>query len=316
MNTADRVAVCSRSFSRNATLRAELRSRYANVTFNDQGLALAGDGLVDFLRGHDKAIVALERIDDSVLAQLPELKVLGKYGVGTDTIDMEAMRRHGKGLGWVGGVNRRSVAELTLAFAIVMLRHLPVANREALSGTWRQHVGGLLTGRTFGIIGCGHIGKDLVRLLQPFECSILVNDIRVYRDFYSKFSIEATGLDDLLSRSDVVSLHVPLDDTTRGMLTAERIALLKSTAILINTARGGIVDEVALRCALMEDRIAGAAFDVFAVEPPEDIQLLALPNFLATPHVGGSAEEAILAMGRAAIAGLDDYRVPDGSWPE
>jgi D-3-phosphoglycerate dehydrogenase len=315
MNTADKVAVCSRSFSRNATLRAELRERYGNVTFNDEGRALAGDSLVDFLRGHDKAIIALEQIDDAVLSRLPELKVIGKYGVGVDAIDMGAMRRHGTCLGWVGGVNKRAVAELTLAFAIAMLRHLPAASREVLSGTWRQHLGGLLTGRIFGIVGCGHVGKDVVRLLQPFQCSILVNDIRSYDDFYTEFAIEPTGLDDLLAQSDIISLHVPLDYSTRGMLTAERLALLRSSAILINSARGGIVDEKALKCALMEDRIAGAAFDVFAVEPPPDMELIALPNFLATPHIGGSSEEVILAMGRAAIANLDDNRVPDEFWP-
>lgn len=315
MNAAARVAVCSRSFSRDITLRAELQGRYANVTFNDEGRVLSGDLLVDFLRGHDKAIVALEQIDDFVLSQLPEMKVISKYGVGVDTIDMEAMRRHGKRLGWTGGVNRRSVAELTLAFAIAMLRNLPAANREVLAGTWRQHLGGLLTGRVYGIVGCGHIGKDLVRLLVPFQCTILVNDIRNYGAFYSEFGIEATGLDDLLSRSDVVSLHVPLDDTTRGMLSARRLALLRSSAILINTARGGIVDEGALKSALMAKQLAGAAFDVFAVEPPEDGELIALPNVLATPHLGGSSREAVMAMGRAAIVGLDDNRVPDDSWP-
>lgn len=293
----------------------ELEGRYGNVTFNDEGRVLSGDLLVDFLRGHDKAIVALERIDDSVLSRLPELKVISKYGVGVDTIDMSAMRCHRRRLGWVGGVNRRSVAELTLAFAIVMLRHLPAANREVVAGTWRQHLGGLLTGRVFGIIGCGHVGKDLVRLLVPFQCSILVHDIRDYPDFYSEFEVEATGLEDLLTRSDIVSLHVPLDDSTREMLGARRMALLKPSAILINSARGGIVDEGALKSALVEHRLAGAAFDVFAVEPPVDMELISLPNFLATPHVGGSSEEAVMAMGRAAIVGLDENRIPDGLWP-
>lgn len=315
MNTVARVAVCSRSFSRNVALRAELQQRYGNVTFNDEGLALIGDQLVAFLRGQDKAIVGLEQIDDALLSQLPDLKIISKYGVGVDTIDMRAMRSHGKRLGWVGGVNRRSVAELTLAFALVMLRHVPVANREVRSGIWRQHVGGLLTGKIFGIVGCGHIGKDLVELLQPFQCSILVNDIRDYTDFYAKFAIEAIGLDELLSRSDIVSLHVPLDDSTRSLLTTDRLGLLRSTALLINTSRGGIVDEVALKAALMEDRLACAAFDVFATEPPQDMELLALPNFLATPHIGGSAEEMILEMGRAAIRGLDVNQAPNEFWP-
>jgi phosphoglycerate dehydrogenase-like enzyme len=311
MNITDRIAVCSRSFSRHPTLRADLLSRFAHVTFNETGRQLEGDDLIEFLHGHDRAITALERLDGYVLSRLPELKVIGKYGVGLDMIDMVAMRTFGKRLGWTGGVNRRSVSELVISFAIAMLRHLPAAHREVLSGTWRQHVGGYLSGRTVGIIGCGHIGKDLVGLLKPFECPLLVNDIREYSDFYASHGIEAVSLNELLTRSDVVTLHVPLDGSTRNMLDAEHLALLKPTAILINAARGGLVDEIALKRMLSEKQLAAAAFDVFAVEPPQDSELLALPNFLVTPHIGGSAEEAILAMGRAAIRGLDENAIPE-----
>jgi D-3-phosphoglycerate dehydrogenase len=305
VNTTDKVAVCSRSFSRNPILRDELLSRYANVTFNDAGGSLAGDELVAFLLGHDKAITALEIIDDTILAQLPQLKVIGKYGVGLDMIDMAAMHRHGKRLGWTGGVNRRSVSEMVIAFSVAMLRHFPAAQREVLGGTWRQHVGGLLSGRTVGIIGCGFIGKDLVELLQPWGCTLLAHDILDFPDFYTRFNVEPVGLDELLQRSDVVTLHIPLNDTTRNLLSADRLDRMKPSAVLINAARGGLVDEGKLKTVLLEKRLAAAAFDVFAVEPPQDAELLNLPNFFVTPHVGGSAEEAILAMGRAAIDGLD-----------
>lgn len=129
-------------------------------------------------------------------------------------------------------------------------------------------------------------------------------------DFYSEYGIEALRLDELLVRSDVVTLHVPLDDSTQGIITEGRIALMKPTAVLINAARGGLVDEAALKRALISKRLAAAAFDVFADEPPQDKELLNLPNFLATPHIGGSAEEAILAMARAAIEGLDHNEMP------
>jgi len=124
MNTTDKVAVTSRSFSRNPVLRAELLARYARVTFNEAGRQFRGDELVEFLRGHEKAITALEQIDDYVLSRLPELKVIGKYGVGIDMIDLDAMRRYDKRLGWTGGVNRRSVAELTISLSIAMLRQV------------------------------------------------------------------------------------------------------------------------------------------------------------------------------------------------
>ena len=305
MNKKDRVAVCSRSFSRNPVLREELLKCYKNVTFNDEGLSLKGESLIEFLKGHDKAITALEKLDANVLSQLPELKVIGKYGVGLDMIDMDAMKAYGKHLGWTGGVNRRSVSELVISFAIALLRHVPAAHREVLAGTWRQHVGGYLSGRTVGIIGCGFIGKDLVEMLKPFQCRVLVNDVLDQTDYYRAHNVQAVGLDTLLRESDVVTLHVPLDDSTHNMLTAQKMMLMKSSAILINAARGQLVDEGCLKEMLNDGRLAGAAFDVFAVEPPQDMELLQLPNFLVTPHIGGSAEEAILAMGRAAIEGLD-----------
>jgi phosphoglycerate dehydrogenase-like enzyme len=311
MNILTKVAVCSRSFSRHPVLRAELLSRYRNVTFNDKEVSLNGNSLIEFLRGHDKAITALEIIDDSILSQLPELKVIGKYGVGLDMIDMDAMRRHGKCLGWTGGVNRRSVTELVISFAIALLRHIPEAHREVLDGTWRQHIGGYLTGKTVGIIGCGHIGKDLVSLLQNFGCVILANDIIEQSDYYNENDIESVSLEDLLSRADIVTLHVPLNGSTRQILNEKRLSLMKSSAILINTARGDLIDENHLKKMLINKQLAAAALDVFAVEPPEDTELVSLPNFLVTPHIGGSAEEAILAMGRSAISGLDENAVPE-----
>jgi len=308
-----RVAVTSRSFSRHKILRAELLERYEDVTFNDQGLSLSGEALVDFLKGHERAITALERLDDSLFASLPELKVVSKYGVGVDMIDLESMQRRGIRLGWTGGVNKRSVSEMVISFAVALYRHIPAANREVLAGTWRQTVGRQISGKTVGIVGCGHIGKDLAPLLRAFGCRVLAHDILDFPEFYGATGVEPVGLDELLSRSDIVTLHLPLDDSTENMISAERLALMKPDAILINAARGGLVDERAVKKMLMNGQLAGAAFDVFATEPPEDTELLNLPNFLATPHIGGSAEEAILAMGRAAIEGLKTAAVPGAS---
>lgn len=305
-----RLAVASRSFSKHPVLRAEVQDRYAHVTFNDAGLSLSGDALVEFLSGHDKAITALERLDGTILAQLPDLKVVGKYGVGLDMIDLAAMSRLGKKLGWSGGVNRRSVSELVIATAICLLRHIPQGMDQVRGGGWTQLKGRQLSDRTVGIIGCGHIGKDLVDLLAPFGCRILIHDIKIFSEFDAEKNISQVGLEELLRRADVITLHLPLDDSTRNILSAERLALLRSDAILLNMARGGLVDEVALKDMLMSDRLAGAAFDVFAQEPPQDVELLRLPNMLALPHIGGSAEEAVLAMGRAAIDGLEHARDP------
>ena len=305
MNFSDNIAVCSRSFSKNPILRKEILQRFKNVTFNDSGRSLKGNSLIKFLKGHNKAITALEVIDEAILSELPDLKLISKYGVGLDMIDLEAMKRHGKDLSWSGGVNRRSVSELVISFAISMLRHIPEAQKEVLSNSWRQHIGRNLSGKTVGIIGCGYIGKDLVKMLQPFNCRILVNDILDFPDFYKIYDVEAVNLSELLSLADVVTLHVPLDNTTRNILSADRLNMMKPNAILINAARGGLIDEKELKAMLIDKRLYAAALDVFAIEPPTDFDLLELPNFLVTPHIGGSSIEAILAMGRAAINGLD-----------
>lgn len=310
MNTTSKVAVCSRSFSQNPTLRAELLARYQQVTFNDAGCQLRGDDLIEFLRGHDKAIVALEIIDAALLSRLPELKVLSKFGVGLDMLDFAAMKKNGVRLGWTAGVNKRAVSELVVAFAIIMLRKIPAANLEVREGVWRQHKGSLLSGKTVGIIGCGPVGKDVALLMKAFGCEVLVNDVIDNSKFCQQHQIVALSLDELLERSDVVTVHTPLNDSTRNFLHAEKLALMKPSAILINLARGGFVDEQALKAMLKEGRLAAAAFDVFAQEPPTDQELIRLPNFLATPHIGGSAHEAILAMGRAAISGLDENAIP------
>lgn len=310
-----RIAVTSRSFSKHPVLRAELLQRYGDVTFNDEGTKLEGPDLISFLDGHDRAIVALETVDADALERLPELQVISKYGVGYDLLDLRTMARRGIRLGWTGGVNRRSVAELAIAFMIALLREVPAATADLRAGTWKNRIGRQLSERTVGIIGCGHVGKDLAVLLRAFGCRVIAHDVLDFPEFYAAHDVTPVDLETLLRQADVVTLHLPLDGTSRGILGRERLVLMKPDAILINTARGGLVDEAALREMLESGRLAGAGFDVFAVEPPEDIAFFELPNVLATPHIGGSAAEAILAMGRAAIAGLDSARVPGDGWP-
>lgn len=304
-----RVAVCSRSFSKNEALRRELLERYPRTTFNDDGRSLAGADLVAFLRGHDKAIVALERVDAALLDAIPELRAIAKYGVGLDNIDVAAVHARGLHLGWTPGVNRRSVAEVVIALAIDLLHGLSRGGREVRAGTWRQVVGRQLTGRTVGILGLGRIGTEVLRLLEPFACSVLAHDLIERPELATR--VRYVSLDELLAASELVTIHLPLDAGTRNLLDARRIGQLRPGALLINAARGGIVDEDAVRRALLEQRLAGAAFDVFAVEPPTDRDLIHLESFIATPHLGGSSIEAILAMGRAAIRGLDVPAAPE-----
>jgi phosphoglycerate dehydrogenase-like enzyme len=310
-----RIAVAARSFARSAVLRAELSARYPDVTFSDSDDVLDGAALVALLRGHDRAIVGLERIDDRVLQQVPELQIISKYGVGLDGLDIEAIARRGIKLAWTGGVNRRSVSELTLAFALALLHRVPETSGALREQQWKKLVGRQLTGCTVGIIGCGHVGQDLITLLAPFGCRILAHDIRDYPDFYRANRVTPVGLYQLLAESDIVSVHVPLDRSTKGMIGEAQLSRMRAGTFIINAARGGIVDEEALAAALERQHLAGAACDVFQMEPDANPRLLSLPTFLGTPHIGAATEEAQLAMGRAAIDGLESARVPDAHWP-
>ena len=313
MNIKDKVAVCSRSLSANKVLRAELLSRYQHVKFNDAGLSLAGDELKEFVCDSSKVIVGLEIIDSEMLLQLPNLKVVSKYGVGIDMIDTAAFARQGIRLGWTGGVNKRAVSEMVVLFSLALSRQLCIANSEVKSGIWNQFKGNLLTGKTVGIVGFGNIGKDLSCLLQPFNCNILIYDkldIKLSADIPN---LNRVSFEELLCQSDIVSLHTPLNSETENMIGARELAVMKESAFLINTSRGGLVDESALCVALQSGEIAAAAFDVFSQEPPENSTLLALSNFISTPHMAGTSVETILAMGMAAIDGLDNNKIPENN---
>ncbi|HLY56616.1 MAG TPA: phosphoglycerate dehydrogenase [Stellaceae bacterium] len=310
------IAVLSRTFSRHEVLRAELQARWSDIRFNDSDATLAGAALVEFLQGRERAIVALERIDRALLAQLPGLRIISKYGVGCDNIDLQACAERGVRVGWTGGVNRLAVAEFTLALIIAALRRIGEGALQLRGDGFRQLLGRQLSGRTVGIVGCGFVGSELVRLLQPFGCRLLVHDIRDLRDFCARVGAEPVDLSTLLRRAEVVTLHVPATPATRQMIDAEALRLVRPDAVLINTARGGIVDEAALYEALVGKRLAAAAIDVFAVEPPVDRRLARLANVIATPHMAASTDEARLAMGRAAIEGLETADDPLALVPE
>lgn len=302
------VGVTSRSFSAHPVLRAELEARYPGAKFNNRGVSLRGNTLLEFLGGCTHAIVAIEPIDASLLAQLPELDVISKYGVGVDMLDFSALRANEVLLGWSGGVNRHSVAELTICITIAALRKVTQARDQALAGRWKQLRGRLLRERIVGIVGLGNIGTDVARLARAFSCCVIANDIMPRSATCAELGVRQVSLNELLERSDVVTLHVPLYDATRGLIKAPEIARMRNSAVLINTARAGIVDEPALLDALDNDVIAAAAFDVFDNEPKINETLFAHPKMTGTTHLGGSSEEAVLAMGRAAIDGLENPR--------
>lgn len=302
LKNTDSIAVSSRSFSENRRLREALGIHFKYVRFNETGRLLEGQEILDFLGDSDGAIVGREKIDNSVLNLLPKLKVISKFGVEVSNLDLEAMESRDIKLGWKGGLNRRSVAELTLGMMLLGVRRAYEANRSMNEGQWNPTVGRQLTGKTIGIIGCGRIGKEVVELLKPFDCKILSYDIQDFADFYRENKIKKCDLEELLSNSDVVSLHVPLTKKTKHLINEANIELLKINSVLINTAQGGIVQESALISRLSSMNLF-CGFDVYENES-ECTMLVHYPTFFATPHIGGSTVEAQLELGEAAIRGL------------
>ena len=303
------IAVCSRSFSKNKFLANNLKKKYKNVIFNRSDKSLKGKELIAFLRNSDKAIIGLEKIDQFIIDQLPNLKVISKYGVGLNNIDLKYLKIKKIKFGWEPGVNKRSVSELALFNMINLRRKLFLNNQSISNYHWKQHVGSMLTGSKIGIIGCGNIGKDLIHLLQPFNCKIYVNDIVDHNKFYKKYKVVKKSINELLKVSDIVSIHVPLNKSTKNLINKNNLKYLKTSSIIINTSRGGIVNEEDLYRLLSKNKLF-VALDVYSREPNFDKRFSKLNNFIGTPHIGGSSKEAIIAMGLSAIRGLTKNSVP------
>jgi phosphoglycerate dehydrogenase-like enzyme len=299
-----KIAVTSPSFSKNEILKKELKKIFQDVKFNEEGIRFNKRELIEYLKDCDGAIIGLEKIDKEVLDNLPKLKYISKYGVGLNNIDLEECKKRNVKIGWKGGVNKLSVAEMTLGFMLMLARNLYFTSIQLKNGVWNKDGGFQLSGKTIGIIGVGFIGKELVRLLKPFNCRILVNDIIDQYDFYIKNNLIKASKEEIYKNADFITIHTPLTEKTKNMITLKELKSMKKTAFLINTARGGIVNEKDLKYALINKIIAGAALDVYETEPPTDEELLNLPNLICTPHIGGNAKEAVLAMGQSAIKNL------------
>ncbi len=317
-----RIAVTNTMFGILPHLKEELLAQYPDAKFNgDTPVAqMTEDWLIEFLKGYDVAVIAVEKYTEKVISNLPDLKVIACCSVGVDHIDPAALKKYGVRLGWIPGVNKRSVAELTISFMISLLRKVGAYNLGLRVGEWPKSRMGLhLQGRTVGIHGCGNVGKELVRLLQPFGVTVLACDRVDYSDFYREHGVTRVSPEVLWDRSELLTIHLPKNSTTIGMYSSKVLDRLKPGCLLINTARGEIVDEAALAERLKDGRIAAAAFDVFSQEPPKNqllLDLLKMPNFLGTPHIGGSAREAWEAMARAGIKGISENAVPEpGVYP-
>jgi D-3-phosphoglycerate dehydrogenase len=313
-----RVAVTTPYFDFFPELKAELAARYPGARFRTDRKRLEEDELIEYLAGCEAAVIGLDRFTDRVCARLPDLKVISMCSAGVDHIDPAILNKHGIKMWWAAGINKVSVAELAVCYMVFTVRRLPLFCSLLARGEWKGPIGfGTdLRGRTVGIHGCGHVGKEVVKLLQPYGVTILACDRVDFSDFYRQWNVEQVDTDELWARSDVLTIHLSRNATTIGMYTGAVLDRMKKGAILINCARGNLVDEVALKQRLESGQIAGAAFDVFAVEPANGNPLLGLPNFFGSPHIGATTLESWEAMLRSGMHGIEHaYRAEPGVYP-
>lgn len=316
MNTKDTVAVASRSFSQNIFLVSKLKNLYSSVILNETGKTLKDEDLVNFLKPASKAIIGIEAITNSILSELPELKVISKYGVGLNNLDLELLKNHEIKLGFTPGVNKQSVAELALTLILIGLKKIQDNNLDILNGNWSQEKGSELFDKTIGLLGFGNIGQKLASLLRPFDCNILFFDEKKFSkkeisDISSKLNyapnlIQQVSLQQVLKQSDILSVHLPLTGSTENIISSDELNELRSNVCIVNTARGGIVNEEDLYIFLSENPCSYAGFDVYKEEPAINNPLFELKNFFGTSHRSSLTNEGILSMGMAAINGLDD----------
>ena len=255
------------------------------------------ESLSKHLKDVDAIIVGLEKISRDIIASAPRLKVIAKHGAGVDNIDIPAASERGIAVVTAKGANSDAVADLVIGLILSLARKIPYGDKSIRGKKWERIVGTQVNNKVLGIIGLGNIGKKVASRSKGFEMKILAHDAIRDNDFARSVGIQYVNRNTVLSNADFVTIHLPLNEETRGMIAKPELGMMKPTAYLINTARGGIIDEESLYQCLKEGKIAGAALDVFMEEPPWKSPLLELDNVITTPHMAGYTYEALEATG-------------------
>ncbi len=322
---AQKILITPRTFGKTDTGPIEvLRSQGYELTFNPYGRLLTEDEMINLLSDVDGIIVGLDPMTDKVLNSAPKLKIISKYGVGIDNIAINCATEHKIMVTNTPGANSLAVAELTMGLILDVARQISFSDRRLRQNKWGRYYGFELKDKTLGLIGTGQIAREVAVRARGFGMKILGFDL--FPDTEWARTVDATylPLDELLAAADIVSLHLPLTKDTYHFISGRELAIMKQTAILINTARGGIVDDEALFQALQANQIAGAGLDVYEKEPPVDSMFLSLDNVVLTSHIGAHTREALSRMSKMAVdnlvAGLSGRRPPflvnDSVWNE
>jgi D-3-phosphoglycerate dehydrogenase len=283
-------------------LKTELEAVVAKVIYNPTGKPLTSAEVTSLLPGVDGYIAGLDVIDRAALEKADRLRVIARYGVGVDSVDLEAAREKSIVVTNTPGANSVSVAELALGLMLTLARQISEAHQAVQQGKFPRLSGVSMEGKTVGILGLGAIGKQLVRRLAGFDCRILAYDPYADTEFSARNNLVLETLDAVVTQADFLSLHLPVLPETRCLVNTAFLAKMKKGSYLINTSRGELIDEQALLNALKSGHLRGAGLDVFTVEPPEPANpLLHLPNVIATPHLGAQTDGATSNMGWLAM---------------
>jgi D-3-phosphoglycerate dehydrogenase len=267
--------------------------------------ALEGHELAEIIPNIVGAILGVDHVTKEVFDRANALQVISRFGIGVDRVDLAAATAHGVIVANTPGANSVAVAELTIGLMLALARQIPRHNTALRQDDWTVIPGVELSAQTLGLLGMGRIGREVAKRAAAFDMKILFYDpIAPEPEFVDKIQAQACTIEQIIAESDFLSLHLPLIDTTQNLINAAALQKMKPTAFLINTARGGLVDETALYEALKERTIAGAAFDTFAQEPSHGNPLLTLDNFIATPHSGSATLQTTLRMGLMASENL------------
>lgn len=273
----------------------ELRDKGVEVVVTQTTAHMTEDELIELMRDFDATIPGVEPFTRKVIESLPRLKIISRSGVGFNSIDVQAAEDNGVIVATTPGANRHAVADHTWGFMIMLAHLIPQNQKIVAEKRWVRMPGRDIYGKTLGIIGVGAIGKEVARRARGFDMEVLGYDIVQDENFARANELRYTTLDEVMSRSDFITIHVPYYNKTHHMIGEGELSLVKPTAYLLNTARGGIIDEEALYRALVEKRLAGAALDVMEIEPDFTSPLMSLENVIWTPHVAGITEESRLA---------------------
>lgn len=298
-----RILVTPTSYAKNdPTLRSKLEAEVSEVVYNTTGHPLSSSELMEMITGCNGYIAGLDDIDRNVIEAAHQLKVISRYGVGVDKVDLDAAKENGIVVTNTPGANSVSVAELTIGLIISLARMIPAASEATKTGEWPRMSGLTLAGKVIGLLGFGAIGKNVARRLQGFDCMVIAYDPAYDSATGEDLGVQFRLRDEIISEADFLSLHIPLTSDTQGMVNTAFLRKMKPGAFLVNTSRGELIDEEGLLGALTSGQLRGAALDVFAQQPPgTDNPLLALPQVIATPHMGAHTDGATNAMGWAAM---------------